>query len=125
MLVSAPVLAAIRVYLYCTTDAGDPTIDLWSSLMFAQLHLLAAQVFLTSGVLSKKLNAITTNFGSANRRIAPVPSVTYRLENLSGGDRVERQPGSVSLAWHPNCEDGGDGESERGILVTRSYFVNQ
>lgn len=93
--------------------------------MLAQLHLLAAQVFLTSGVLSKKLSAVTTKFGSANCRIAPVPSDTYRLENLPGGVRLDRQRGRESLGRHPSREDEGDGESQRGILVTRSHSVHQ
>jgi hypothetical protein len=117
------VFAAVRLYLYCTKEAGDPTINLWSSLMFAQLQLLAAQVSITSAVLSRDMATITTNFGSAIRQTALVHSGTYRLEDLPGGDRVESQPETLSFGRNSNCEDGGDGESQRRIWVTRSYVV--
>jgi hypothetical protein len=117
------VLAAVRLYLYCTKEAGDPTINLWSSLMFAQLQLLAAQVFITSAVLSRDMATITTNFGSAICPTAPVHSATYRLADLPGGNRVESQPETLSFERNSSCEGGGDGESQRHILVTRSYVV--
>jgi hypothetical protein len=91
--------------------------------MFAQLQLLAAQVFITSAVLSRDMATITTNFGSAIRQTALVHSGTYRLEDLPGGDRVESQPETLSFGRNSNCEDGGDGESQRRIWVTRSYVV--
>ena len=120
MIDSAPALAALRLYLYCSKGAADPTMTLWSTLVVTQVHIFAAHACTIGFVITKRMSGMVSRFGLSIRTIP------------SGLTGTERSPGDTSSATEPARQHGrtstgafsfDDDGSQVGIMRTTEYYV--
>jgi hypothetical protein len=124
MVDSTPALAALRLYLYCSKRADDPTMTLWSTLVVTQLQIFAAHTCTISFLITKRMSGMVSNFGLGIQTISPGLTTTDRSRgDTSSAEPARRQRGASVEASSVDDATWEDGESQKGILRTTRYDV--
>jgi len=128
MVDSVPALVAFRLYLYCNKEAGNPTMNLWSTLVTSQLQIFTAHTCTIIFVVIKKMSGMTTHFGLGNQAITSGSADAYHSGAARPLDRLARRQGRVSGEVQPHDDKmvdpmWGDGESQRRIMRTFEYVI--
>lgn len=128
MIDSAPALAALRLYLYCSKGAADPTMTLWSTLVVTQVHIFAAHACTIGFVITKRMSGMVSRFGLSIRTIPSGLTGTERSPgDTSSATEPARQHGRTSTGAFSFDDDTGrmwdDGGSQVGIMRTTEYYV--
>jgi hypothetical protein len=128
MVDSVPALAALRLYLYCSQGNDDPTITLWSTIVFTQLQIFAAQACTIGFLITKRMSGMVSRFGLGIRTVT---------SGLTGTDRSREDTSSARPARRrrrTSAEDSSfddeiagamlrDDESQMGIMMTTEFNV--
>jgi hypothetical protein len=120
-------LAAFRLYLYCNKEAGNPTMNLWSTLVTTQLQIFTAHTCTTIFVVVKKMSGMTAHFGLGNQAITSGSADTHHPRTPRSSDRLASSRRRVSGEVQSDEDEtvGGDGESQRQIMRTFEYKVTR
>ena len=135
MVDSVPAIAALRLYLYCSQGADDPTMTLWSTIVCTQLHIFAAQACAIIFLIVKRMSSMVSRFGLGIRTVSSGLTETERSRgdtSAATSARRQRRVSAGALSFEDEDEDEissgmwRDDESRRAIMAiikTTDYRV--